>query len=96
MSELHQERDQASNEQPAEAPTPAADVAWPELPSQQLHGPEAIDVGHPNVDQQQRELAPRQQPDSLQSRGSLDKLVTERLQDRAVSDQVSWRVIDEK
>jgi hypothetical protein len=36
MSELHQERDQASNEQPAEAPTPAADVAWPELPSQQL------------------------------------------------------------
>jgi len=36
MSELHQGLDQAPDEQPAEAPTPAADVAWPELPSQQL------------------------------------------------------------
>ena len=36
MTELHQGLDQAPDEQPAEAPTPAADVAWPELPSQQL------------------------------------------------------------
>ena len=36
MSELHQGLDQAPDEQPAEAPTPAADVAWPELPTQQL------------------------------------------------------------
>jgi len=36
MSELHQGLDQAPEEQPAEAPTPAAEVAWPELPTQQL------------------------------------------------------------
>jgi 3-oxoacyl-ACP reductase-like protein len=35
MSELHQGLDQSPDERPAEAPTPAADVVWPELPSEQ-------------------------------------------------------------
>jgi hypothetical protein len=33
---LHQGPNQAPHQQPAEAPAPPADVAWPELPSQQL------------------------------------------------------------
>ena len=36
MSELHPGLNQAPHQQPAEAPTPAADVAWPELPSEQF------------------------------------------------------------
>ena len=36
MSELHPGLNQAPHQQPAEAPIPAADVAWPELPSEQF------------------------------------------------------------